>query len=92
MNRQITMTPFAVGADGVVYANLAHFEGEVLVTKLVEYALETPGVLFLGVALTSREATGLFRLLDNAGTEAIAKVVGRRLRSKRRLRSSSRSR
>jgi hypothetical protein len=92
MKRQITMTPFAVGADGVVYANLAHFEGEVLVTKLVQDALETPGVLFLGVALTSREAKGLFRLLDNAGADAIAKAVGRHLRSKKRSRSSSRSR
>ena len=67
-------------------------EGEVLVTKLVQDALETPRVLFLGVALTSREATGLFRLLDNAGVDAIAKAVGRRLRSKKRSRSSSRSR
>lgn len=92
MKRQITMTPFAVGADGVVYANLAHFESEVLATKLVEYALERPGVLFLGVALTSREARGLFRALDNAGAEAIAKVVSRRMSSTKRSRSSSRSR
>ncbi len=91
MNRQITMTPFAVGADGIVYANLAHFEGEVLVTKLVEYALETPGVLFLGVALSKREAKGLLRLLDHAGITTIATVFGSHLRSKRRSRSSSRS-
>jgi hypothetical protein len=92
MNRQITMTPFAVGADGVVYANLAHLEGEVLATKLVEYALETPGVLFLGVALTSREAKGLLQVLDNAGDDAIVKAVGRHLRSTKQSRSSSRSR
>jgi hypothetical protein len=84
------MTPFAVGADGVVYANLAQVEGEVLATKLVAYALERPGVLFLGVALTRRETKGLFQVLDDAGADAIAKAVGRRLRSTKR--SSSRSR
>lgn len=86
MNRQITMTPFAVGADGVVYANLAHSEGEVLVAKIVEYAIETPSVLFLGVALSKR----LLRLLDHAGAKAIATALGRVLRSKRHSRSCSR--
>ena len=65
---------------------------EARLTPGFQYALETPGVLFLGFALTSREAKGLLRLLDNTGVKAIAMVVGSHLRSKRRLRSSSRQR
>jgi hypothetical protein len=93
MNRKITLAPFAVGSDGIVYANVAHVRGDVAVMKIIREARRMQGILFIGIAITRQEKKRLLLALDNAGAEAVAKMVGGRQRQEARLgrRSSSRS-
>ncbi|WP_438033703.1 hypothetical protein [Sorangium sp. So ce204] len=92
MNRKVAQAPFAVGSDGTVFVNLAHVRGDVAVVKLVREARRMDGVLFLGISVARLEKDVLVQAIDNAGAEAIAKMVGRRLREQKRRgrRSSSR--
>lgn len=90
MNRKITLAPFAVGSDGIVYANVAHVRGDIAVMKIIQEARRMQGLLFIGITITRQEKKGLLLALDNAGAEAVAKMVGRRQRQEaRRGRSSS---
>ncbi|XXT18789.1 hypothetical protein WME94_52040 [Sorangium sp. So ce429] len=92
MNRKMAPAPFAVGSDGMVFVNLAHVRGYVSVVKLIRAARRMDGVLFLGVSVSRPEKDVLFQAIDNAGAEAVAKMVGRRLREQKQSgrRSSSR--
>ncbi|MGK4008404.1 hypothetical protein WMF31_37680 [Sorangium sp. So ce1036] len=92
MNRKIATAPFAVGSDGTVFVNLAHVRGYVTVVKLIREARRMDGVLFLGISVTGAEKDLLVQAIDNAGAEAVAKMVGLRLREQKRRgrRSSSR--
>jgi hypothetical protein len=92
MNRKISMAPFAVGSEGTVFVNVAHLQGDVTVAKLVREARRMDGELFIGIAITRPEKDVLFQALDNAGAEAVAKMVGLRLHKQKRQgrRSSSR--
>lgn len=93
MNRKITLAPFAVAADGIVYVNIAHFQGDVAVMKVIQQARRQGGMLFIGVAATRQEKKMLVCAIDHAGTDAVAKMVGARLRRTRKgRRSSTRSR
>ena len=89
MNKRITLAPFAVASDGAVYINIAHFRGDIALTRLVQEARRTDGALFIGVAVTRQEKKRLARVLDHAGTDAVAKMVGARLRGARRRRRTS---
>ncbi|WP_434043965.1 MULTISPECIES: hypothetical protein [Sorangium] len=86
------MAPFAVGSDGMVFVNLAHVRGDVAVVKLIREARRMDGVLFLGISVTGAEKDVLLQAIDNAGAEAVAKMVGRRLPAQKQSgrRSSSR--
>ncbi|KYG09067.1 hypothetical protein BE21_19940 [Sorangium cellulosum] len=92
MNRKVAQAPFAVGSDGTVFVNLAHVRGDVSVVKLMWAARRMDGVLFLGVSVSRPEKDALFQAIDDAGAEAIAKMVGLRLREQTQQcrRSSSR--
>jgi hypothetical protein len=92
MNRKISLAPFAVGSDGTVFVNMAHVRGDVTVAKLVREAQRMDGLLFVGIAITRPEMDVLLQAIDNAGAEAVAKMVGRRLSEQKRRgrRSSSR--
>ncbi|WP_437972235.1 hypothetical protein WMF04_24350 [Sorangium sp. So ce260] len=92
MNRKVAQAPFAVGADGTIFVNLAHVRGDVAVVKLIREARRMDGVLFLGISVSRPEKDALFQAIDNAGAEAIAKMVGLRLREQKRRgrRASSR--
>ncbi|WP_437723616.1 hypothetical protein [Sorangium sp. So ce861] len=92
MNRKVARAPFAVGADGMIFVNLAHVRGDVAVVKLIREARRMDGVLFLGVSVSRPEKDVLLRALDSAGAEAVAKMVGLRLREQKQQgrRSSSR--
>ncbi|WP_437601935.1 hypothetical protein WMF28_10010 [Sorangium sp. So ce590] len=92
MNRKLATAPFAVGSDGTVLVNLAHVRGDAAVVKLIREARRLDGVLFLGISVSWPEKDVLFQAIDNAGAEAIAKMVGRRLREQKQRgrRSSSR--
>ena len=89
MNKKITLVPFAVASDGTVYANVAHFQGYVSVMKIIQQARRLDGVLFIGVAVTHQEKKLRARTLDHAGTDAVARMVGGRLRGARRRRRPS---
>ncbi|WP_437840045.1 hypothetical protein [Sorangium sp. So ce1153] len=92
MNRKVAQAPFAVGSDGAVFVNLAHVRGDVAMVKLIREARRMAGVLFLGISVTGAEKDVLIQAIDNAGAEAVAKMVGRRLheQKQRGRRSSSR--
>ncbi|AGP41540.1 hypothetical protein [Sorangium cellulosum] len=92
MNRKVAQAPFAVGADGTIFINLAHVRGDVAVVKLIREARRMDGVLFLGISVSRSEKDALFQAIDNAGAEAIAKMVALRLREQKQRgrRSSSR--
>jgi hypothetical protein len=90
MNRKITLAPFAVGSDGIVYANVAHVRGDVAVMKIIREARRMRGLLFISIDVAPAEKRALRLALDNAGAEAVAKMVGSRQRQEaRRGRSSS---
>ncbi|AUX37650.1 MULTISPECIES: hypothetical protein [Sorangium] len=83
MSPKIATAPFAVGSDGTVFVNLAHVRGDVAAVKLIREARRMDGVLFLGISVTGAEKDVLIRALDNAGAEAVAKMVGLRLREQK---------
>jgi hypothetical protein len=91
-NRRVALVPFAVGSDGTVFVNLAHLRGDVAVAKIIREARRTDRALFIGIAVTRPEKDVLIQAIDNAGAEAVAKMVGLRLREQKRPggRSSSR--
>ena len=89
MNKKITLAPFAVASDGTVYVNVAHFQGDIAVMKIIQQARRLDGVLFIGVAVTRQEKKMLALALDHAGTDAVARMVGARLRRARRSRRPS---
>ncbi|WP_437778979.1 hypothetical protein [Sorangium sp. So ce1097] len=80
MNRRVAQAPFAVGSDGTVFVNLAHVRGDVAVVKLIRETRRMDGVLFLGMSVSWSEKDALFQAIDNAGAEAVAMMVGLRLR------------
>jgi hypothetical protein len=90
VNKKITLAPFAVASDGTVYLSVAHFRGDVAVTKIIQQARRLDGVLFIGVAATNQEKKKLALSLDHAGTDAVAKMVGARLRAAPHRRRASR--
>ncbi|WP_438029724.1 hypothetical protein [Sorangium sp. So ce233] len=92
MNRKVAQAPFSVGSDGTVFVNLAHVRGDVAMVKLIREARRMDGVLFLGISVIGAEKDLLIQAVDNAGAEAVAKMVGRRLheQKQRGRRSSSR--
>jgi hypothetical protein len=87
---KIGLAPFAVASDGSVYVNVAHFESDVAVMKIIQRARRLAGMLFIGVAVSRQEKKRLAMALDYAGTDAVAKMVGARLRHARQSRRSSR--
>ncbi|WP_437649275.1 hypothetical protein [Sorangium sp. So ce362] len=84
MSPKIATAPFAVGSDGTVFVNLAHVRGDVAVVKLIRAARRMDGVLFLGISVSRPERDVFIQAIDNAGAEALAKMVGRRLREQKR--------
>jgi hypothetical protein len=88
VNKKVTLAPFALASDGTVYVNVAHFQGDIAVMKIIQQARRLDGVLFIGIAATGQEKKVLARVLDHVGTDAVAKMVGARLR---RTRGSRRS-
>ena len=81
MNRRISLAPFAVAADGSVFVNVAHLQGDTALTKLVAHAQRMDGVLFLGIVVTRPEKKRLLRAVDSAGTEAVTRMGWARQRS-----------
>jgi hypothetical protein len=90
VNKKIALAPFAVASDGTVYVNFAQFWGDIAVSKIIQQARRLDGVLFIGVAATGQEKKMLAAALDDAGTEAVARMAGARLRRAHRPRPSSR--
>jgi hypothetical protein len=58
-------------------------DGERDPEALLRVALELAGDLFIGVAMTETECALARMRLDNAGAEAVARVVGERQRRRR---------
>jgi len=89
MSRRIHQAPFAVASNGTLLLNVAHFARRVKPEELLKLALAQPGELFIGVRMSSREATYIIGWCKDIHEEAIAHVVGKR---QRRMQRSQRSR
>lgn len=78
MSRRIDDVPFALGADGKVYVNVALFDEVETPDEIFERALDEPGAVFIGVELDEQDINLVSPRVASASREAAAFVVGRR--------------
>jgi hypothetical protein len=69
--------------DGTVLIGMTHVGKARKAEALLRLALEEDGDLFIGVATNETEGALMQMRLDNAGAEAVARVVGDRQRRRR---------
>lgn len=74
--------PFAIGSDGTVFVNVTHLDGMKKPSEFLELAVEQ-GALFIGVSLEPDEINDALERLKHGATEAVAYVIGGRLREER---------
>lgn len=84
MSRLIDDVPFALGADGKVYVNVALFDEVETPEEILERALDEPGAVFIGVELDEQDMNLVSPRVASACREATAYVVGRRQKLARR--------
>ncbi len=84
MSRLIDDVPFALGADGKVYVNVALFDEVETPEEILERALDEPGDLFIGVELDEQDMQLVSPRIAAACREACAFVIGRRQKLARR--------
>jgi len=78
VSRLIDDVPFALGADGKVYVNVALFDEVETPGEIFERALDEPGAVFIGVELDEQDWDIVSPRIASACREASAFVVGRR--------------
>ncbi|PKN45647.1 MAG: hypothetical protein CVU63_08610 [Deltaproteobacteria bacterium HGW-Deltaproteobacteria-20] len=84
MSRLIDDVPFALGADGKVYVNVALFDEVETPEEILERALDEPGDVFIGVELDEQDMNLVSPRVASACREAAAYVIGRRQKLARR--------
>jgi hypothetical protein len=77
--KPVSDSPFAVGSDGTVYANVTHLGGMKEPEELLELAVEQKGAVFIGVVLKPGEVQHLLRRLEEGAAEAVAYVLGSKM-------------
>jgi hypothetical protein len=83
VSRRLHEAALAVTLDGTVLIGMTHVGRERDPEALLRLALEEDGDVFIGVAMTETEGALARMRLDNAGAEAVARVVGQRQRRRR---------
>ena len=89
MSRQVTDVPFAIGTDGYIYVNVAHW-GLAHPRALVDRALRQQGELLVAVRASAPETTRILERLRDGTSEAVAYAIASRERTKRRTRAKGR--
>ena len=78
--KDVSDVPFAVGSDGTIYVNVTHLRGQDDPEALLERALAQGGAVLIGVELDRAEVRQLLERLDEGAREAVAFVLGARLK------------
>ncbi len=92
MSRRIHQAAFAIASNGNLLVNVAHVDRRLTPTQLLRWALGQPGALFVGVQMSPAEATRVLSWCADLHDEAVAFVIGARLRRQKEKRSIGRSR
>ena len=79
-----TPTALAIASNGTVLVNVAHVDRHMTSTQLLQWALVQPGKVFVGVQMSPAEARKVLAWSRDVHTEAIAYVVGARVRHSKR--------
>jgi hypothetical protein len=90
MSRKVTEIPFAVGSDGSVYVNVAHWQ-RVAPRALVDRALHQDGEILIAVRASTSEARQILARVQDGAHEAIALTIAARERRARRKRDTPKS-
>jgi hypothetical protein len=83
MSRTIDRAPFALTSEGNLLLNLAMFDVKKL-EALFELAERERGAVFVGVILGRAERDFLGQRIHDAAHDAAARIVGARLRRRKR--------
>jgi hypothetical protein len=78
VSRVIHQAAFAVASDGAVIMNVAHVGRRLSPDQLLEWALRERGALFIGLQLSTAEATHLLDWCKSQHEEGVARVIGKR--------------
>ena len=89
MSRTIHQAAFAVASDGTLLLNVAHVGRRLSPRQLLQWALGQPGRVFVGVQMSPAEVQKVVTWSRDVHDEAVAYVVGPRVR---RLKSNKRKR
>jgi hypothetical protein len=87
MSRTIHQAAFAIASNGSLFVNVAHVDRRLSPAQLLQWALGQPGALFVGVQMSPAEATRVLNWCADPHDEAVAYVIGARVRRQRRNRS-----
>jgi len=71
---------FAIASDGTLLMNVAHVARRLSPGQLLEWALRERGALFIGLQLSTEEATQLLDWCKSQHEEGVARVIGKRER------------
>jgi hypothetical protein len=80
MSRTIHQAAFAVASDGTLLLNVAHVDRRFTPSQLLQWALGQPGKIFVGVQMSPAEAKKVLTWSRDVHSEAVAYVVGPRVR------------
>ena len=80
MSRTIHQAAFAVASDGTLLLNVAHVNRRLTPSQLLQWALGQPGKVFVGVQMSPAEAQKVLTWSRDVHTEAVAYLVGPRVR------------
>lgn len=78
MSRRINVAPAVVTGGGALVVNTAGFAAARDVSELIARALDDNAELFIGTAGSNFERELPLERLDNAATDAVAKIDGKR--------------
>jgi hypothetical protein len=83
MSSTINQAAFAVTSDGTHLMNVAHVDRRLSPSQLLQWALGQPGNIFIGVQMSPAEVQKVLTWIRDVHDEAVAFVVGPRVRRSR---------
>ncbi len=90
MSRIKHQAAFAIACDGTMLVNVAHVGRRLSPSRLLEWALQQRGAVFVGLQVSAAEASYVLDWCRYQHEEAVAYVIGGREQRMRRKRARSR--
>jgi len=84
MSRSLHRAPLALASDGSVLLNVGVFDIPKNVDRLIEFAMQERGAVFIAVAVSPAELDRLRAEIDDATLQSAFQLVGRRQARRRR--------